>query len=90
MPIIPPNIHMLPDDEKDVVLETLAEIMRNGKLPTDPAVIALMTLAGVRQLVGEVARTRNSLRNTQWILGTLWLLVAGLTYAFAVHGLTVP
>ena len=52
MPIILPEIQMLPDDEKDVVLETLAEIMKNGKLPTDPAVVALMTLAGVRQLVG--------------------------------------
>ena len=90
MPIILPEIQMLPDDEKDVVLETLAEIMKNGKLPTDPAVVALMTLAGVRQLVGEVARTRNSLRNTQWLLGTLWLLVAILTYAFAAHGLAVP
>jgi hypothetical protein len=78
-------VPMLPDEEKDLVLEALNEIIKNGKLPADPAVATLLTLAAVRQLVGEISRTRNTLRNLQWFIGVISFVVTGITAVLIDH-----
>ena len=84
-PNLLPNIPMLPDEEKDLVLDALAEIIKNGKLPSDPAVATLLTLAAVRQLVGEISRTRNTLRNLQWLVGGFVIFVGGVATILSYH-----
>lgn len=85
MPTIPLPPTMLPDEEKSLVLEALNEIIKNGKLPADPAVATLLTLAAVRQLVGEIARTRNTLRNLQWFIGAMSAVLGGLSTIVISH-----
>jgi hypothetical protein len=76
---------MLPEEDKNLILEQLSEILKNGKLPADPSVATLLTLAAVRQLVGETARTRNTLRNIQWFVGGLTATVGAITTLFINH-----
>jgi len=84
-PNLLPQIPMLPDEEKDLVLEALNEIIKNGKLPSDPNFATLLTLAAVRQLVSEISHTRNALRNLQWLVGGIVIFVGGMATVLSYH-----
>jgi len=91
MPTLPLPPELLPDEEKNLVLETLADILKNGKLPADPGVTSLLTLAAVRQLVCEISRTRNTLRNIQLWAGLLTVAVTVIAGAVGYHiGMPIP
>ena len=91
MPTLPLPPALLPDEEKNLILESLAEILKNGKLPADPAVTALLTLAAVRQLVTETSHTRTTLRNLQLWAGLLTFAVTVMGSILAMHmGVTFP
>lgn len=76
---------MLPEEDKNLILEQLSEILKNGKLPADPTIATLLTLAAVRQLVCEISRTRNTLRSLQWIVGSISAVVGAITTLLIGH-----
>lgn len=76
---------MLPEEDKDLILEQLSEILKNGKLPADPTVATLLTLAAVRQLVVEISHTRNTLRSLQWVVGFISAIVGAITTLLIGH-----